>query len=407
MIKKVVSFTFIFLILLIFYQFLFNSVKNNHFIEYSIEKGNSFKIEENYIKKDESEFYLFKINNNDNNFIFEVDNKFNKQKKVIKDIYEIEQNGYYCIAPIYLNNKIYSYPSCVKDNVVYSYSAIKDVIDFSAYLENSVDEDREKYDKESSKTTEEGVILNKDYFDDEEVLLIYDYKNVSIHYKTYNRLLTFSTVDNYKNTYGILVGNYYLIPKLSNLPYFNIYYKYDIMLGSKDEITLPKEISKQTYINGVYDGKLYIFDKSNLSQYEIDVKNNTAIEVGNINQEGFIYRNGVVDKISVYDLNKENITFTENLADYSSIDYDNIYFGDKYIIYEKNGFYYKVYKNYLDNPIFLFKDNDIHFLMVKYGNIYYVKDDTIYKYNDYGSFPIAIKNEFKFNYDNIFDVYKD
>jgi len=388
------------------YQFLINSVKKSHFIIYSIEKSSSFIIEENYVKDENDEYYLFKIDSNNNNFVFEVENKFNKQKHVIIDIYEKEQNGFYCIAPIYLNNKIYTYPSCVKDNIVYSYSAVKDNVDFSDYLEKSEDKEKEEYDKEGSKTVEQDVILNKNYFDDGEVLIIYGYKDVSLHYKTFSRLFNFSTVDSYKNTYGALVGKYYLIPKLSNLAYFNTYYKYDVELGSKDEITLPQNISKQSYINGIYDNKLYIFDKSNLSQYEINTKNDDVTEVGNTNENGVIYRNGILESISVYDLNKDNITFTEDLTNYLNIDFDNIYFDNKYIIYEKDGYFYKAYKKYLNNPIFLFKEDNINSLVTKYGNIYYVKDDTIYKHNTYGTFPMAIKNELKFNYDNIFDIYK-
>lgn len=407
MIKKVISFTMIFLIMLLVYQFFVNKVKSSHFIKYSIEKENSFSVEEKYIKNSKEDYYLFKISDKNNNvFLFDVDNNFNKQKEVIEDVYEIEQNGYYCVAPIYLNNKYYTYPLCVKDNILYSYSSVKDIVDFSEYMKKIKDDNREKYFKESSKVEEEGIILNKDYFDDNEALLIYNYKLVSIHFSTFNRTLSFSNVGNYKNTYGTMVGKYYMIPKLSNLAYFDVYYKYDVEMGVNEEISLPKSISKQSYLNGVYNDKLYIFDKSNLVQYEIDPKNNSVKEIGNEKEEGFAFRNGKEEKISVYDLNKENIIFSRDLSVYSKISYDNIYVDNKYAIYEKDGNYYKVYNEYVDNPIFLFKDENINYAEFRYGNLYYVKDNSIYKYNEYGSYIMAINNEFKFNYDNIFDVYK-
>ena len=406
MLKKTISFTLIFLVILLIYQFAVNGIKKDHVITYAIEKEGIFNIEENYTKKNGDDYYLFKISNGDNTFIFEVENKFNKQKEVIKDIEIFNQNDYYCIAPIFVKNMKYAYPMCVKDNILYSYSSIKDKVDFGEFIDKIDDDKKTKYSIESSKIDEEGVILNKGYFDENEILLVYDYKKVSIHFPSFNRVLTFSSVDNYKNDYGTLVGEYYLIPKLSTLAYFNTYYKYDVVNGIKSEIILPNSISKQSYINGVYDDKLYIFDKSELKQYEINPKNNEVIEVGNTNDEAFIYKNGEKQSISVYELNKDTITFSENLDDYSKIDYDNIYLSDKFVVYEKNGNYYKAYKKYLDNPIYLFTDNDIKSVKVKYNNIYYVKDESIYKYNVYGPFAMAIKNEFKYNYDNIYDVYK-
>ena len=406
MVKKVISFSLIFLIILLIYQYVINGVKNNHFVEYSIEKDKSYRIMENYIKDGDDDYYLFKINSDTNNYVFEIKNKFNKQKNVIEDIYEINQNGYSCIAPIYNNKKYYTYPLCVKDNIVYSYNSVKDELDFSDLINKIEDSAKDKYFKGSSKIDEEGTILNKSYFDDNEVLIIYGYKNVSLHYSTFNRILSFSSIDSYKNTYGTLVGKYYMIPKISNLAYFNVYYKYNVETGEKDEISLPKSISKQSYINGVYNNKLYIFDKSDLKQYEIDPKNGEVIEIGNTENEAFVYKDGKEGKISVYDLNNGNITFSENISEFSNIDYDNIYPSNKYIIYEKDGSYYKVYKKYLDTPIFLFNDKDLKSVKVKYDNIYYIKDETIYKYNTYGAFPMGTKSEFKFNYDNIFDVYE-
>ena len=166
MVKKVISFSLIFLIILLIYQYVINGVKNNHFVEYSIEKDKSYRIMENYIKDGDDDYYLFKINSDTNNYVFEIKNKFNKQKNVIEDIYEINQNGYSCIAPIYNNKKYYTYPLCVKDNIVYSYNSVKDELDFSDLINKIEDSAKDKYFKGSSKIDEEGTILNKSYFDD-------------------------------------------------------------------------------------------------------------------------------------------------------------------------------------------------------------------------------------------------
>lgn len=404
MLRKSISFSLILLLLYLIYQFLINSVKYTHFITYTISNDESFNIEESY-SKDNGDYYLLKISNDDKSFVFEVDNYFNKQKNIVSDIKTFEDNGYYCIGVVYLNNKYYSYPMCTKNNVLYSYNSIKDEVDFGDYLKNIKNEESEKYSKESIRVEEADIILNKDFFDEKEVLTIYGYKQVSVHYKNFNRMLSFSTVDNYKNDYGVLADEYYVIPKLTLLASYKSLYIYDLNSGEKEEALFPREVSKNSYVNGSHNGKLYIFDRSELRQYEVDLDNHSIVEIGNTDKDGFAYINGEEKTISVYELNANTILFSENADDYNSIDYDDIYIDDNYIIYRIDNSFYKAYKKYLDNPIFLFEEEDMKNIIVKYGNIYYIKDDSIYKYNEYGSHVMATREEFKYNYDNIFDVF--
>ena len=63
MVKKVISFSLIFLIILLIYQYVINGVKNNHFVEYSIEKDKSYRIMEvsSQANKDISTFLDMKL----------------------------------------------------------------------------------------------------------------------------------------------------------------------------------------------------------------------------------------------------------------------------------------------------------------------------------------------------------
>lgn len=404
MVKKVISFTLILVLVFLVYQFFINMAKSNHYITYSINNGELFEIDEKYKKENKDDYYLIRVKNNDNSFVFRLDNTYNKQKNIVEDIKTFEQDGYYCIALDLIGKGHFSYPECIKNNTLYSYGFIKDTIDFGDFIKEIDDKNRDKYSTESIKNTEYGITVNKGYFDENEVLTVYNYKQVALFYPSYSRIFSFSNMDNYKNTYGHLVGKYYVVPKLTSLPTFSSIVKYDVVDGIKKDIDLPIAISKQSYVNGVNDNKIYIFDKSNKRQFEINPYNDEINIVGSIDEDGITYVNGEKTSISVYDLEKNEVLFEEKKDEYP-LDYETIYLNDDSAVYMKNGYYYKVYKDFIESPLLLFYEPEAKNIIFKNGIVYYIKNDTIYKYNQYGSVPLAIKSEFSYNYDNIFDIY--
>ena len=80
MIKKTISFTLIIVLFLLVYQFLFTMVKNNHYVTYYIENKEVFKVDEKYISDKKQDYYLIRVNSNDKNYVFKLNNVFNKQK---------------------------------------------------------------------------------------------------------------------------------------------------------------------------------------------------------------------------------------------------------------------------------------------------------------------------------------
>ena len=405
MVKKIISFTLIILLLLLVYEFVVNLVKSNHYITYTISKDDVlYNIDEKYIKENGKDYYLIKVSNDDKNFVWKLENDFNKQKNIINDLNIYEQNDYFCIGLVFSNKKNVAYPECIKDGTLMSYSSIKDNVDFGGYIEKITDKNREKYASSSEKRTEANLVVNKDYLDNKEALMIYSYKQITLHYLNYARNFAFSNSDNYKNEYGYLVGKYYVIPRLTSLPTMITMLKYDVVDGIKKEITLPMEISRQSYVNGVYDDKIYIFDKSNKRQFEFDPYTDEVTLVGTTEEDGIIIKDGKKESISVYELDQKEVLFTKDLSLYKDINYDSIYVDDDYAVYVKDGNFYKVYNEYVDVPIYLFTEKDAHNIKVTKENIYYVKNDSIYKYNIYGNFVLASRNEFIYNYDNIFDI---
>ena len=406
MVKRTISFTLIILALFLVYQYLITMMKNKHDITYYINNGEeSFTIDEKYIKENGNDYYLIKVTKDDKKFVYKVENEFNKQKNIVEDLEIFEQDGYYCMGLNLVGSGKYSFPTCEKDDVLYSYNSLKDKLDFDDYISKIEDDNIERYSKDSSKTIDSVYLINREYFDKNEIMMIYGYKQMSLQYFSFSRSFTFSSLDNYKNTYGALVGNYYVIPRLNSLATYSNMIKYDVIDGIKKEIPLPVDVSKQSYVMGVHDNKLYIFDNSNKRQLEIDPYNDEVKIVGNINEEGFTYVNGEKKSISVYDLDKEVVKFEDNIDDYSSIEYDSIIKGDYYAVYKKDNNYYLVYKEFTDSPILLFSGMDIHNIIIKGDNVYYIKENTIYKCNKYGTIEMVSGNEFIYNYENIFDVY--
>ena len=401
--KKAIALSVIVFVLLLLYQLGINFIKREHSVSYSINKDSGIvKIQEDYSYSN-NDSYILKLDYNKNSYVFEVENHFNKQREIVKDITTYNTDDVSCISIEFVNDSVNVEPLCTIDNKVYSYTYIKDKYDITEFLDSIKNFDYKKYQKESEVRKDYTIEVNKNYLDEDELIIIYDYKRIAIHNGINTVFFSFATVDNYKNTIGKRVDNYYIIPKMTESATINNFIKYDLATDIKKEIAAPK-ISKQFYINGVYDNKLYIFDKSDMKQYAIDPKEETITQVSD-DKEGINVQEGKESKISIYDLAQSEIIFTLSENDYKSINYDKIYIDKNYAVYLKDGLYYKVYKKYLDSPIILFEDKDVRELMVRNKNIYYIKDDTIYRYNEYGSVPLVVKKEFKYNSDNIYDVY--
>ena len=218
-------------------------------------------------------------------------------------------------------------------------------------------------------------------------------------------ILTFSSYDNYKNELGMLVGKYYLVPKFTSDSDFTLYYAFNVENEVIKDIELYKPISKQSYLNGIYDGKLYLFDKSNLIQYYIDPTSGESVEIGNVNKKGINYQNGNSSEISVYDLKNNNIKFSESLSKYETIDCELMFTFDEYAIYYNDGVFYKVYEDYLDKPIYLLKKDNIKEIIVKEDRIYFIDNEFLYRYDDYGLVTLIKRDEFNYNFENIYNVY--
>lgn len=406
MLKKSIGFSILFFLIFLAFQFLIVFFKTEHEVDYLLKVDDSeYSIKENFSKKNKSEYYLFKIvKDGDNDFYFQQDNDFNKQKQVVKSVVYEKINDIECMALIFKDDSYTEVPVCKRGSNYYSYNYFKYNYDLSSFL-NKIPNFKSSINRTSNEETQNDITINLGYLDDNETLAIYNLKNIFIANNKKITSMIFSNLDVYKNEFGYKVGNCYVIPFLSTSSDFGKILIYDIDKQYKYEIKLSERISKNSYINGVYDNKLYIFDKSNLKQIEIDPKEKISTVIADTEHDAFVYIDGIESHMSVYELNNEKIIFSEKKDDYKDLKYDKIYQFDNFYIYSLNGNFYKVYKEYLDKPILLFSDINATNVKVLENAIYYVSGDSIYKQDKYGILKLATRKEFKYNSDNIFEVF--
>lgn len=405
MIKKIITFSLILLFLTLLLEFGINYFKTSHHVEYDIS---GYMVEEDYIKKSGKDYYLIKVSKDGKEYIFSAKNNFNKNEKIIKEVISYDTDDISCATIIYTNNTS-STPLCYKDKILHSYISIENEPGMGEYLEKL-----SKYSEDKITSSDESYVfayneIYKNNLYKNEDIIMYNYKNIIKINGERTMTFDFSNKDVFKNEYGTLVGKYYVIPKMRNSIEFSQLLIVDIEEETVKEIDLTREvsakISSQMYVNGIYDSNLYIFDKSNLVQYKINPDKGEIKVVGNKDIKGIVYKNGQEEEIGVYTLNNEKVTFTENYDAYKEIDYDQIFLTSNGAVYVKNGVFYKVYNNYLKNPIYLFEAKDVQDIKVKEDNIYYIKDQILYRYNDYGNVKILKREQFKYDYTNIYDVY--
>lgn len=405
MIKKIITFSLLLLFLTLLLEFGINYFKTSHHVEYDIS---GYMVEEDYIKKSGKDYYLIKASKDGKEYIFNAQNEFNKNEKIIKEIISYDTDDISCATIIYTNNSS-STPLCYKDKILHSYISVENEPGMSEYLKqlNKYAEDKITSSDESYVFAYNEIYKNNLYKNED--IIMYNYKNIIKINGERTMTFDFSNKDVFKNEYGTLVGKYYVIPKMRNSIEFSHYLIVDLEKETVEEIDLAREvsanISSQMYVNGIYNSNLYIFDKSNLVQYEINPGKGEIKVVGNKDKKGIVYKNGQEEEIGVYTLNNEKVKFTENYDAYKEIDYDQIFLTSNGAVYVKDGVFYKVYNNYLKNPIYLFEEKNVQDIKVKEDNIYYINDQFLYRYNDYGNVRILKREQFKYDYTNIYDVY--
>jgi len=410
--KRVFSFIIVLAFLFFIYQFVVMLFISHHEVVYNIVKDDkNFEIVEIYEKEKDYENYVFKIKEDTNTFYFHNSSKLNKKDKIISNVEYFEKDELYCIYPVIENKSMNSEIVCLKNNKLLTYSALKSMSDyrvdeFVIILKNKNYENLSWINNDTLTPYHDKQIY-KDNLIDNETIILFNYDSIDYYTKEKIDTINLFRNDRYENDLGVLVNNYYVIPNYDQRHEFNSIYIINLKDKSKKEFVFSEEISFDSYINGVVDNDIYLFDKDNKVQYKINPKDETIEIVGSIDVLCKYYNGDKFIEMSVGEFVNKKQIFKEKIDTKILEKYEG------YNIYQKGNIYYLtkgnevyiLYKNYLSNPVLLFKD-DINNITFKDENIYYIKDNLIKRYNpSFGLKNLIIYNELKYNHQNIYDVY--
>ncbi len=404
------------IVLFIFYfgiQILFNIFGKGGDETYTIKNDHIFEIYEKttFNLKDSEDNYYFKINVDNNDYTFQIFYDFSKHQKVITDIKYISDNTYKCILPIFKNNEILTDALCLKNGIYYLANNTNDnIIDklnkIEGYDSNNFKDNLDYVESNNIKFNKNGLI--EKYY-----LGFNTYKGIMTVSK--NFLSSFHSVnvfdkDTYNQKLATFIDKYYVVADYNEKYNFNKFYIIDLIKRTTKEVISDNKISFDSYIQGTIDGKVYVYDKENKKQYEINTDKNTISLISNANSDVVYYNNGWTE-ISVKEALNEKY-FINNNIEYKNDKFAKI---DKvgeevgfYYLYKKVSNHYEVYrKNFQDdNLVYLFNVNSINSFYIE-NSIYYLVNDKLYVYNDLiGNRVLVVNNEFKYNKNIKFGIYR-
>ena len=339
----------------------------------------------NIVEKFKKDYSYYEISWNKKTYPINIFNTKNKSR--ISKIYSYKNNTYSCILPI-INGEVLSDIMCYKDSTIYNYQSIKGK---DEKLDNYVETIKEY--KNFNIKEEKEIKYNN-------IISFYNSLNKNISITTYkgiisnNKEVKIFDKDVYSNKISVYVNKMYLTADYNSNYEFDKFYIVDLTNNEISTIKVKNPISFDSYIQGIVDDKVYIFDPENEIQYEINPKSKKI----NITSNDYIkyYSNNKWTKVSVKQAKKEL------LFDYTSLnniynEYDKVYENEYYYYAIKNYNLYRINKNYTDSREFLIK-LPVDEIEICNDYLYYTYEDGLYYYSNTTGLELVLTNkELEFN----------
>ncbi len=323
---------------------------------------NGYKITEKYLKK--YQVYYFKIEDEVYSFDFVKNYKYSTKRKLIYKM-AIDDN---CIKPYIKKanlNKL-----CFYSNEEESYQEVN--------LSNN-----------SSKITTKNDMNVFNYL--ENTYVIWNYKGLDILDKDNYQKVTLFKKDIYNNLIMAKINDLIVFPNYEEGYEYQELIIVNIKTGKKSTMKLDQAISNDSYILGVYKKSIFLVDKKNKIEYEINPYLKKIRVIGSENKLGKIYKEDGFNKININELANNTLSFTYLTPYNYQVINDTLYL------------------SYLDSNL-LTKVNDFrdgHIISIKDDLIYYLIEDTLYLYSpSTGNIKLLQKFEWHFNYENKIFIYE-
>ena len=379
-------------LLIIFFalKFVIHLLDKGHIETYN--SGN-FNIVENYTAKDNN--YKFNIKNDKFKLTFDVTYDYNKGSNIITKIHHKKINNYECILPIFKGNKILTDIMCKQNNTVYYGNNIdNEISDFIKEMEKYGYQLSNFKDKAKKTKLSVNTAVYKNNILENHYLALENYKGLVL-YNTKEMTVPLFENDIYTKPISTFTDKYYIVADYNNEYSFKIFKVVNIINGNEKEIRSYDEISFDSYIMGIINNEIYLFDKDAKVQYKINIEKETVTKMEDIK-----YYDGKWHIMSLKDALNEK-KFDNNKVTVNNYE-KAVKIGKYYYLYEKTGDNYNVYKAYNkqnNQRIFLFKTSDINSIIYLENYIYFKNGNTFYYWSNNGVKKVLENSELEFNND--------
>ncbi len=415
--KKILKWLLFIFVLFCLYQVLIFFFIKEHDATYIIGKGKEkYTIQENFKIIDKKHIYTFEIiDSKKRKYHLQLEQNLHKRNKIIEKIetFSDSKKNLTCIYPIFLNDA-QSDIICVQNKQELS----------STYLLQKEDETIQNFIEQLKKKGYQNAIWEEDYlasktkdltyykdaFLEKEVLYLWNYKGITRISKNGTSKEILFDVDKYENNQSILAGTMEdtLVVIDTDQKYdFDKLYLVSLKEEKQEEIKLKNKIPQDSYFCGSVGNKVYLIDRKNIRQYEIDIQKKTVKLVGNKESNAKYYNGKKFSTRNIYDFIKEDIVFEEKIPSKISKAYKNAIIlkgTERYYLIEKNQVSY-IPSLYPNQPVKLFEMNDLKEVKTKENALFFIYKDTVYQYDtNQGLRKLFTSRELLFNQKNMYGV---
>ena len=392
------------LVLLIFIILLIPFIRKLFIKEYNIiYEKNNFIINEIYKYENKEHKFEINIKNKEYEITYLLNEDFNKNNEIIKDIKLYQEKDINCILPIYtknIENKLY----CVKDNKQVSNYYLNKNKDYNNILKQVKKYKIKKLESNNKTTKYKNLKIYKNNLNEEDIFTIWDYKGINIIEKNNNKYVKILDYDLYDEIKTIIYDKYFVLFENSHVDGIENIYYYDF---KKDKLKLYNPeiiISKDFYINGVVNNLIYVTDNKTKKEYTINLIKKEIEQISKAN-EYITYKDNKFISLTKSDYFMEKQIFSNNkIIDKKISKEEHVKENNIYYYIEDNKFIRKIEDR---NSEILFELKNIKDWKIINGKILLISEDILYIYDDNrGLVPIVQSNELNYNYENICD-YKE
>lgn len=399
------------------FQIIFRYLDKGHIYEYTLSNDKKFEIKEVLTQNTENEKnnYYFEIKVDNEIFNFQTFKIYSRATGIIKKIKYFSNANYKCILPLLNKNKQITDMICKKDNIYYYYSSIKgNDPELDSFASDNLDFEIYKDNTDTIKKTSNIYIYNN-LLENKYITIDY-YKGIYVISKNskYKKIEIFEK-EKYSREISTQVDKYYLCANYDEEYEFHEFKLVNLENSKIEKIVSNYAISFDSYIQGVIDNEVYLFDKTNKKQYKINIKNKEVYYIGN--EKGIkIYKNKEFVTENVYKAINENIAFNEyttdniiNISNYNLLYVNGNKLSGYYLVYQKVNNVYKIYKVNVQNQniiTYLFTTTDINSVKISNDYIFFKDNKEIKYFNELSGTKTLLKyNELEFNNKLKFYVY--